>query len=505
MRISFTGTGDRRVRLGYVVETPVWKTSYRLVLPPRMDNGAATKPVDGQLQGWAIVENQTDNDWTNVQMKLVSGRPISFQEDLYQPLYVPRPVVEPELFASLRPQAYAGGMDVQQRYVSDLTPTTSPAGGENGPTLDQLQKRAAARREPTQGQSQNLFSNGGGGGGGGQPETPPMDPTASVRSLASATSAGELFEYAVGSVSLPRQRSAMIPIITDPIEVERVSIYNQSVLPRNPLNGARVKNTTRKLLLAGPITVLDGASYAGDAQVDDVPAGQERLLSYGVDLQMLVDAADDKTDDKVVTGRIVKGVLFVTHRTVQSQRYVAENKSDRDRTLIVEHPRQGDDWKLVDSPKPIEQTDALYRFRTSVPAGKSAAVTVNEEQTSDQTVELLPADLGPLDVYRRSGDIPKPVQEALAKAIGLKQAVVDTQRTIEEGKQKLADVTAEQGRIRDNLKAVEKGSKYYDRLTVKLNAQEDAIEQTEADMDVLKKRLDGQRQELERYLAGLNV
>ena len=61
----------------------MWKTSYRLIL--------AEKPA---LQGWAIVENQTDNDWTDVQLSLVSGRPISFIQDLYQPLYIPRPWVD---------------------------------------------------------------------------------------------------------------------------------------------------------------------------------------------------------------------------------------------------------------------------------------------------------------------------------------------------------------------------------------------------------------------------
>src|SRR5213078_1956255 len=56
--------------------------------------------------GWAVVENPTDEDWKDVRMALVSGRPISFQMDLYTPLYVPRPTVVPELFASLRPVTY---------------------------------------------------------------------------------------------------------------------------------------------------------------------------------------------------------------------------------------------------------------------------------------------------------------------------------------------------------------------------------------------------------------
>ena len=75
-------------------------------------------------------------------------------------------------------------------------------------------------------------------------------PCAIVASVASAAKIGELFQYRVdNAISLPRQKSAMIPIITDPVEVEKLSIYNQNVLPKNPLNGARLKNITKKHLL----------------------------------------------------------------------------------------------------------------------------------------------------------------------------------------------------------------------------------------------------------------
>ena len=155
--IRFSGQGDRRVRIGYVVETPVWKTSYRLILSDRarrtrtgaIEQGerqgrhgrhegrrrqcrrarrgrkrtvraGATAAAGGSLQGWAIVENQTDNDWNDVQLSLVSGRPISFIQDLYQPLYVPRPVVQPELYASLRPQTYDAGMDDRDKNLDSF-------------------------------------------------------------------------------------------------------------------------------------------------------------------------------------------------------------------------------------------------------------------------------------------------------------------------------------------------------------------------------------------------
>ncbi len=76
--LRFSGTGRRDVRVGYIAEAPLWKISYRLLLGP--------KPY---LQGWALVENTTDEDWNGVRLGLVSGRPISFIQDLYQPLYLP--------------------------------------------------------------------------------------------------------------------------------------------------------------------------------------------------------------------------------------------------------------------------------------------------------------------------------------------------------------------------------------------------------------------------------
>src|SRR5947199_699179 len=103
--LHFSGEGKRKVEVGYVIENPIWKTSYRLVLGK---DGGEKKPY---LQGWAVVENPTDEDWHGVAMALVSGRPISFKMDLYNPLYMSRPTVEPELFASLRPPTYSGAMN----------------------------------------------------------------------------------------------------------------------------------------------------------------------------------------------------------------------------------------------------------------------------------------------------------------------------------------------------------------------------------------------------------
>jgi hypothetical protein len=465
--IHFTGQGNHRVRIGYVIETPVWKTSYRLILP----SGDA-KP---HLQGWAIIDNQTDNDWTNVQLSLVSGRPISFIQDLYQPLYVPRQIVQPPQYANLQSRRYGEAMDRKDANRS----RKAEGAGSASPQVAAPAPRAMESEDT-------------------------MDATASVASSASTAEVGELFQYTVSNVSLARQRSAMIPIVSDDLQVQKLSIYNASVLPRNPLNGARLTNNTDKHLLAGPITVLEGGAYAGDAQIGNLPPGQNRLISYGIDLQMLVDSTHNTSNSSILSGKIVKGVLQINHKQVFQQDYVTENKSQKDKTLIIEHPiRPG--WELTSTDKPVETTDSVYRFSQSIPAGQKATFTVQQQIVTGETLALLSADLNQLTYYSRNGAIPKEVRDVLIKAMELKQQLTDTQRRIDDTQRYLNETTTDQARTRQNLVNVPQNSDFYKQSLQKLGEQEKKIEQYQSDLQQLRQKQDQQRQELENFLNNASV
>jgi hypothetical protein len=485
--INFFGAGERRVRIGYVVETPIWKTSYRLM----MDDKSA------RLQGWAIVENQTESDWNNVSLSLVSGRPISFIMDLYQPLYLQRPTVVPELFAGLRPQLYDAGQTVTGDFVNSL-----PLDRLGQATrLQDINVRAAPNPlvpHDIVTTKQTMASNGF------EETTITGESAGSVRSIATAAALGELFQYAIPNVTLARQKSAMLPIVTDTVGIERLSIYNASVMARYPLNGVRLKNTTGKHLLQGPITVLDKNAYAGDARIDDVPPGQERLLSYGIDLEMQVDDSKNTQTASVVTARINKGMLIVDRKLVSSQDYAVDNKGSRDKVILIEHPiRRG--WKLVETLKPIETTPALYRFQGNAVAGKVSMLQIKEESVRQQTLMLLPADIGDLVTYSRTGEIPQVVRDAIAKAMQLKQAALDIETQITDRTAQISDIAGEQGRIRENMKTVEQKSQYYERLLAKLNEQESSIERLQKERDDLLAKRDVQRKALEDYIAGLTI
>lgn len=481
--INFAGTGDRRVRLGYVVETPVWKTSYRLLLED--------KPSASKLQGWAIVENQTESDWNNISLSLVSGRPISFMMDLYQPLYATRPTVVPELFAGLKPQVYEDGISAAKDRV-EMREADAVRKAQESPAMARAEASRRMSSPSTVMQLNEVVTTGR------------IDAASSYEAIANASKMGELFQYTVPNVTLARQKSAMLPIIGDSVSIERISIYNADVLRRNPLNGVLLKNTTDKHLLQGPVTVLDKGSYAGDARIDNVGPGQQRLLSYGIDLDMTVDNSKQTSTNAITTATIRKGLLLLTHKLTYSVEYAADNKSDKDKSLIIEHPiRPG--WHLVNTKSPMESTPSYYRFKGIAAANKITTLGVSEEVTQTETVAMINASIDMLLAYNRSGEIPKSVRDAIAKAAQLRQAVADADRDITVRTQQINDITAEQNRIRENMKTVAPSTQYYERLLTKLNEQESSIEGLQRERAAITVRRDAARKDFDDYLSNLTI
>ena len=483
--LKFTGQGERRVTAAYVLEAPVWKTSYRLVLSDD------DQPL---LQGWAMVDNTTDEDWTNVQLTLVSGRPISFVQDLYTPLYVPRPEVEPELYASLRPPDYDG---------------------------DMLADKEEALGERKKGKAMRRMRGAGAAGAGGRSDTinafamqaaPPAAAapaitamTAGVASMAEASEAGELFKYAIATpVTIARQKAAMLPIVNKSVEVEKLSIYNPGVHPKYPLNGCQLTNSTELNLMQGPMTVFDGGVYAGDAQLDDMSPSEKRLISYAVDLQHEVVTEAESAPRRIVSMRIVKGTLHVKNKYEQTKHYRIKNKGDDARTVLVEHPYTPD-WKLIEPKEAKERTGTLYRFKTLTQPGKSSTLSVREERLIDQTVVIRNAGHDTIALYLRSKVISKQVQEALERVVRMLTAFEQSQREAERLKTRLRSIDQEQGRLRQNLQTVERGSDLYRRYIAKMEKQETEIERIQGALEEVRAEIERRRRELDDYLLNLNI
>jgi hypothetical protein len=121
MTISTSGNGDRNIFVSYISEVPVWKSTYRILLPTKTDGKAL-------LQGWAIVDNTVGEDWKDVDLSLVAGAPQSFIQDLSKPYYTRRPVVQLPETAMLTPQTHEGTMEepAEAQVVKDRMVVPAP-------------------------------------------------------------------------------------------------------------------------------------------------------------------------------------------------------------------------------------------------------------------------------------------------------------------------------------------------------------------------------------------
>jgi hypothetical protein len=481
--LRFSGDGKRAVRVGYIQEAPIWKTSYRLVLNEK------ESPL---LQGWAIVENTTEEDWDNVRLTLVSGRPISFVMDLYEPLYLQRPVVEPELFASLRPQQY--GQDLaqsEQRF-------RGAAGGAAPPMRKarsgQLAAAEPAAPAPT---AEGMEAHSAAADAGFV--------VGNVEPAAQAGEVGELFQYAIDEpVTLQRQKSAMLPIVNSPVEAEKVSIYNVNVQPKHPLNGLKLTNKTDLHLMQGPITVFDGGAYAGDAQIEDLAPGGERLISYALDLEVEV-SQEQKSHPEEITGvKIVKGVLEAQRKFRRSVEYTIKNSAGQPRKVLIEHPFDPN-WTLVEPAKPAEKTRDRYRFEVTAEPGKPATLTVVEEMVNTQHLAVLDLDLGAIHYYLTGAKVKDEVKQALREVVAKRQkieSVVNQRQNIEK---QVAAIDQDQTRIRENMGKIGQNTELYNRYLKKLNSQEDELEKSRGQIEDLTVEEQKLRRELEDYLSNLTL
>ncbi|MSR52577.1 MAG: DUF4139 domain-containing protein [Gemmataceae bacterium] len=496
--LHFEGEGKRKVEVGYVIESPIWKTSYRLVL----------KEGKPYLQGWAVVENPTDEDWNKVTMALVSGRPISFKMDLYNPLYVNRPTVEPELFASLRPPTYNGSL---AKMPMNAAPMAAAAPGKPGG-----------------------FAGGGPGGGRGDYDKADgkgeaaalglqanrryaddvsrklkesMDIGRSVQSVATASALGDYYQYIIDHpIDLARQKSALLPIVNKDVEGKRVSIYNQNVQAKHPLLGLRFKNTTGMPLSQGPITVFEGSVYAGDTRVLDLQPDEERLVSYAIDLGTEVAAKPGNSTSKITSVKAVKGIVYTNTLLRDERVYDVSNRSATDRTLLIEHPnRKGQGFVFKGTNQPKEEAADVFRFEVPLAAKKDLSYSVIEEREVGSSVRLTNNADDQINLLINLKEAPDSLKAKLKEALQVKGIWDKVRQDIQNSNVRIQTITVDQKRLRENMRELPKESALFTKYLKNLEDQETEMDNLQKSLKTLQGEEAKSRAAYDNFLANLSA
>jgi hypothetical protein len=564
--VTSDGTGAREMVVSYTIAAPIWKTTYRVVL----DNEG--KPF---FQGWAIVDNVSEEDWDNIQLALVSGTPVSFIQPIQKPFYRYRPVVPVPDDLRLSPQVYepeSGEVSGNSGYVTgnvtdpndavvpgaNVTVRNEATGQQYTITTDdngnfrtspliagsysvtvsssgfkeyrvtglrvspvrpvniKASLSVASMSETVTVSAESITTTGQSNSMNNLMlmtpgvTRPNKDRTiaeaitggdSGVEAAAEGEEVGDLFEYQIAQpVTVKRDRSALIPILQTRMDGARVSIFNEATGRSRPMGGMLLKNTSQLTLEDGSLTVIDGNAYAGESLIERLKPGEQRLVSFALDLGTLVTVRKDEDDSPVYLVRITNGTLHAHYYSREKKVYTLTNQTDRPRIVYVEHPVR-EDWSLDDreTPKPEGKSATYYRFRVELAPHetKQLPVVEREEATEDYALVNLSPDTLQLFITRRYID--EQTRAALQNIIELRSRVAAADARIAAIDKEIREIGDDQKRLRENIEALTKTAEARQLITryvAKADGQETRIEQLTKD----KQAAVAERQQLQSQL-----
>jgi hypothetical protein len=582
MIISAAGSGDRDIFVSYISEVPVWKSTYRIILPEKPGD----KP---QLQGWAIVDNTIGEDWKDVKLSLIAGAPQSFIQDISQPLYARRPVVALPQSAMLTPQTHEATM-VEAAPGPPPPPAVPAAGIVGGVPGAGLGGGAADKFVFRAGGNSNLFgtvtdpsgsviagaqiqfqSNSGAiqnattdANGNFQMWAPPgpgritvhaegfnpwtmrnfnvrsglanqanaqlqlgttaetveveaepdetdnaVEAKEMAQSIAVAESKdlGDYFEYNLKqSVTIGKNQSALVPILQSRIDAEKVTLWTANA-NKPALRAIWIKNASGLTLDSGTFNIIDSGTFAGEGLLQTVHPDERRLLSYAADTAVRVTSQSDFKNQPVSRIRLTRGLMFITREQRSKVTYTIRNSDTAARQVVIEHPvREG--WKLTSEAKPEETSATHHRFRVAVDPGKTSDLAVEEFHPEESRVVLTDLTGEQVQVLVAENRVTPELQDAFRRVLEQKNRIAGLQAQTGTRQQELEAINRDQGRIRENMKAL-KGSaeekELVQRYTRQLNFQEDRLNTLNKEIGDLQGQQSQEQQKLEAMVQQITI
>lgn len=469
LELATRGQGKRTVRIAYIVEAPVWKASYRLTLPA---DAAAPKAA---LQGWATVENMSGQDWKDVELTLVSGRPVAFRQALYEAYYVTRPEVPVEVAGKLMPSVDRGGVVMKAEASPPPPPMPTPA---------------PMQRARPQGMAAMSTD---------------MAVAASAVPVEAAEAATQVTFKFPRPVTVANGRTLSIPVIDRQLPAQRLALYEPGTSARNPMAALRLTNDGETGLPPGILTLYErdkagAVAYVGDARLSALPVGETRLVAYAVDQKIVIEREAAQTE-RLATGSIAQGVLRYTNLVRQTATYRVKGPAMEPRQLIITQPRLAG-WILAKpDAKDVEVSEGNYRVPFQLPGGdQTQTFEIVQERTVVQELRLLDGPLDRIKLFAQAREFDAKTRDALARIVQLQQAVAEARQR---GSKVTADrdqIVQDQARLRENLGQVPANSDLQRRYLASLDKQETELEALKARKAEADKAVEAAESALRTYI-----
>lgn len=504
VELELGGADVHNLVVAYVVETPIWRPSYRVVMG---DEGAL-------LQGWAVVQNLSGEDWADVQMSVTSGAPLSFRSDLGRPVIPVRPLVTDSgevVAAPVYSEVALAVSEVEPEEEEDddgegdwepdepdmphgSTGRVSRAGGpppavRRRPMRPGVVRTIVPADEPSLDSSLlDLRSRGDRGGGGrwdnerrsAEEQQQQLNATGllgSVHSLAAGAVHEGVTRYDVNEpVTVRDSGSTMVAIINETVPGEDALLYRPDPAiaesSRYPMRVVRLENDTGVLLERGPVAIYQSGALLGQGLLEPLPDGATTSIPFAIERAVAVEISRRSDND---TGRLVKitnGRITIEQFSQRTTTYEIRNGADRSTKLYIRHARM-ENWEVVDPPEGSEQVEGAMLLPVALTRGDDREFEVLERTPVRRTVDLM-HDLAAQAValYLEGPAVEAAAGPVLRQALEFRTRLTEIQQARSRLNLERRELRQAQSDVRSNLEAVRgigRARDLRDRLTRRLS------------------------------------
>jgi hypothetical protein len=452
--------------VAYVVEAPVWRPTYRIVLGDEGDPAL--------LQGWAVVQNISGEDWNDVRLTVTEGAPLTFRADLARPFVPFRPVVTDygEIVQAPVSATVSIGQAEAQRYAAPAPAAAPYGGGYPGVATGEFggQYWVDEGFADYNAYAANAVGSRAGYGpardyaaptGAYAVTTPMPTPAAaeppgrvgatqtaqSLALLAARAQEGGLTHYdAADEVTVPDGSSTLIAILNDPVDADDTLLYQPDyAVPdssQSPFRVVRFTNEVGVTLERGPVAILGRSSFLGQGILEPLPPGATTSIPYALERAVVVTVTTEEDPEEASLVKIVRGRVTVQRFSVVRTTYEARNLGDEDRKMWVRHLRRSG-YELATEPEGTEETgEGSALMPLELPAAEASELEVVEKSPVTVEVELFT----PLANQAIAAYLEGPAVDAVAAPV---------LRRVIEASDRLAEMEEERGQLEEKRREIQ--------------------------------------------------
>jgi len=444
----------------YTIPVAAWKMRYAI----REDKGKFS------LDGAAIIDNNTDEDWNDFSVSVVTGNPISFNTDIANVVVPQRKMVY------LVDRLALSNVDAEEGMLACSAPRSRSATRSLGPKMSTANYASFGLESVCDGVVEEM-------------DVPSQYLAAEAPGVESKDVGDFCVFTAKEPITILARKSAVVPMFSRPLDSAGVVLlYKETNNTRRPYRSVKFKNETEYTLGRGKTVIYNEGLFSGECVLENTKPGENRMLPHCLENGVKIVKELKGIQHRRSSLKLSEGIVATEDVQTGATYYTVENKKDELFKVALEHTNlfSGVDNRVDFEGVEIKEKEKLiegngWRIYFELKPKESHTVVVSETLLIQNNISL-----GNSSSWIQNNiavDSPLASDEQIMVCVNIQKEIDEVQENIQTSISHLSELNEQVNRVRGNLSAAKNHASF---ATIERWVQD--LDVSEADIRTINKK-----------------